>query len=524
MVASSLPEVSLNPHLYLPHTSCPPLLPSSLRLTPSVFVWSDLSHSSFHHSGTLFRFNLITFTRIIAFNRTDIKSFSLNRNSMPVKMADLSSMLGSVNTASFLFGDEDDQKHGRQTQTNPTASPDAKTFLQLHTNDDKFPILIRREGDGNMQFPASAAGVDLAVQPQGENQPTTDRATAARNRQSLPPSAMRQTGNNVEGGMSPLNGILTDFNTAKNTAANRRSLEVKFTGIGESTKRPGLLASPKHVPSSNSFPKLQSSYSTNDIPTLKSTNAANFSSETKPTAQFNTQRDFASPEHQAPTTLNTLGSPDNRQVQENTDSTNSEQQQGEKVAQRSSLQASAMPFGYSAPSGHLAQRDSESPEHEHTDEINNNGGAANNGAPVGPGPMNAYGMPPAYYGGYGMQMLGNGFQNMYVNNHGQWPSQMGPPPQFGQMPPQNGQMPPQNGQLPPGQMPQQMPPYQDNFSRYTGYPQAPQVLAAPRVNDSQHRIIQSRRNHTNGEGRYTFHHQRTILTLYRQLSLCQRQA
>ena len=376
---------------------------------------------------------------------------------MPVKMQDLSSMLGSVNTASFLFGDEDEQKYHRQAQTNPAASPDAKTYLQLHANDDKFPILVRREGDGNMQLSASSAGMDLALQSHVDGQTATDRATAARHRQSLPPSAMRQSGLGGEGALSPLNGILTDFNTAKNTATNRRSLEVKFSGIGEN-KRPGLLASPKHVPANgvttNGHPKLQSSYSTNDIPTLKSTNAATFTQDTKAIAIQSPRREYASPEQQLPLTLNNnLGTQGNRQALDIAGANSSDEQTGGYLAQRSALQASAAPFGPSAPAT----------THEATGSTGS----------VAPSSMSPYGHP-AYYGGYGMQMLNTGFGNMYLGNtaQSQWSSQMGQPPVY------------------PGA-----------FNGFNQFTQAP--AAAPRFPDGPSRAVQQRRNNS-GEGRGTF--------------------
>lgn len=368
---------------------------------------------------------------------------------MPVKMADLSSMLGSVNTASFLFGDEDDQKQAArqlqaqaqapaQVHTNSTTSPEANTFLQLHTNDDKFPILVRRDGDGNAQQQYLNVG-DLVSQ--AENQPMTDRATAARHRQSLPPSAMRQTGQNGgDGAMSPLNGILTDFNTAKNTAANRRSLEVKFN-IGE-TKRPSLLASPKHG-APNGFPKLQSSYSTNDIPTLKSTNGTAFAAEVKPVPLQSPRRDIASPEHKTPG-LNNLSTAINRQSQEVALTSQPEEQTSTSLAQRSGLQPSAVPFGPSVTP--MSQEPN-----------------ATLGAVTSP-PMNPYG-PPAYYGGYGMPMLNSSFNNMYLGNgQGQWP--LGPPPAS------------------------HMPAYQAGFGGYSQFPQA----GPPRFPENQTRAVQQRRN------------------------------
>ena len=62
-------------------------------------------------------------------------SMKQKRESVP----EYSSMmnLGHINTTSFLFGD--DEPSHKESAT----SPDVKTYLQMNTTDDKFPILIR---------------------------------------------------------------------------------------------------------------------------------------------------------------------------------------------------------------------------------------------------------------------------------------------------------------------------------------------------------------------------------------------
>ncbi|THX42062.1 ARM repeat-containing protein [Aureobasidium pullulans] len=376
---------------------------------------------------------------------------NLNRNSMPVKMAELSSLLGSVNTTGFLFGDEDDHKSTRVQ--NQAASPDANNYLQLQTSNDKFPILVRRDGEG-MQLSASSAAMELAQAQQNgsDNQLLTDRTNASRtNRQSLPPSAMRQTGYG-EAAMSPLNGILTELNTAKNTAANRRSVEVKFSGLATS-KRPGLLASPKGI-GSNGVPKLQGSYSTNDIPTLKSTNAGNFSDISG--AVQSPRPEFISPARQTSVLgnghQNGFHTP-SRQEQ------NKPEEHSSAASQRSGLQASAAPFGPSVAS----------PSFEPARAFNAITNANSNGnGHSSPLSMQSYGNG-AYYGGYGMQMLGNGFNQMYVGNQGggQWASPPGP-----------------------------MPGFQHGFGG--GYSQQLSQQSPVRYNDSQARVMQQRRSQ-NGE-------------------------
>ncbi|CAD0093097.1 unnamed protein product [Aureobasidium vineae] len=364
-------------------------------------------------------------------------------------MAELSTILGSVNTTGFLFGDEDDHKSTRVQ--NPAASPDAKQFLQYQASDDKFPILVRREGEG-MQLSASAAAVEMAKSQQNgtDNQ---DRATTTRtNRQSLPPSAMRQPGYG-DAPMSPLNGILTEINTAKNTAANRRSMEVKFSGLA-TPKRPGLLASPKSV-GSNGVPKLQGSYSTNDIPTLKSTNAANFSENSG--AVQNPRPEFISPARQSNILSNGHQNGFHTPARQIQEQPKTEELNSGASSQRSALQASAAPFGPSVTS----------PSFEPARVINNNNSNGISHGHISPPSMQTYGNG-AYYGGYGMHMLGNGFNQMYLGNQGggQWGHVAG---------------------------------FQHGFGG--GYPQQLSQQQSPaRYNDSQPRVMQQPRRNTTGDG------------------------
>lgn len=72
-------------------------------------------------------------------------------------LPDLASVLGHIDTAGYLFG-EDDKEH------NPAASPDHKAYLQMSNTKDEFPILVRRDGAGNgTKLSASSAALDLAL-------------------------------------------------------------------------------------------------------------------------------------------------------------------------------------------------------------------------------------------------------------------------------------------------------------------------------------------------------------------------
>lgn len=337
-----------------------------------------------------------------------------DRRNQTNSMANLSSLLGSVNTTSFLFGDDDEHKPAKQTQSN--VSPDTKTYLQLHTTNDQFPILVRRETDGNSQFSPPSAIQDLATSQAHyeDNYTRTDRATAARHRQSLPPSAMRQTGLLNGEGMAPLNSMLSEFATAKNTAANRRSMEVKFSGIGN-TKRPSLLHASPARSSMNGLPKVQSSYSTNDIPTLKTINVAMPTPQDSVTAQ-SPATDLISPDHHS---YATVSSPTATPGSRNTQQTASSESTGGYRSPQSGLQPSATPFGpvAIAPTSGAASGASMVPN------------AAAITAPVAAPYVAA---PPAYYAGYGMQMINSQIASMQLGNHGQWPNLQNPHAAVGQ--------------------------------------------------------------------------------------------
>ena len=61
------------------------------------------------------------------------------RESVPETSAVSNMGMGPLNTTSFLFDDDEKQLRQRESAT----SPDVNTYLQMNTNDDKFPILVR---------------------------------------------------------------------------------------------------------------------------------------------------------------------------------------------------------------------------------------------------------------------------------------------------------------------------------------------------------------------------------------------
>ena len=65
---------------------------------------------------------------------------SLNRKRESVPEYSAVMGVGHINTTGFLFGDDDEKPAG---QKESATSPDVKSYLQMNTTDDKFPILIR---------------------------------------------------------------------------------------------------------------------------------------------------------------------------------------------------------------------------------------------------------------------------------------------------------------------------------------------------------------------------------------------
>ena len=336
---------------------------------------------------------------------------SPNRNSMPItgysrkrNPADLPS-LGPVNTASFLFGDDEDDQHTIKPSSTTTSPPTSKTYLQVQQTPDGFPKLIRREDTVNLSSSALdlalARGVDPTVQ-------ATDRSTASRHRISLPPAAL---GGNV--GIAPLNSILANAEN-KASANNRRSVEVKFSA---ETKRPSL-ASPPRVTANGTLQKAPS-YSTNDIPTLKSMNgdlsASNVSNITSPPRQPNGIRDPTSPQNNISRILSSTSSTTHKRASQDFASIASQtKDSNDNIPAYSGLQAEAAPFGPMAHGAH------DSPLQQ-----------------VGQNGISPYAQPP-FYGGYNMQMLNNGLHGMNIGGayggQPQWQGQMNPfnqPGQFG---------------------------------------------------------------------------------------------
>ncbi|KAI9742450.1 MAG: hypothetical protein M1818_003984 [Claussenomyces sp. TS43310] len=309
----------------------------------------------------------------------------LNRYSMPVTKSrnGMNEMLSldQTNTTRFLFGDDE-----------PSQSSDPKSYLQVNANDENFPILVRRDEYAS-KLSASSAALDLAS-PSTPGPESNTWSAFARHRpaqQSLPINTHLMTGQNGGGiGSSPAQpGSPNAKSPIGVRPAYRHSLDLKY--LGEGQQETIQMTSPtKHAQATP--PKLQSSYSANDVPTVKSTNGAVGSVNTTPNSHA--QQHF----HNHNASLGRI--PPNGIVNRpRGDTSNGEAsaalreiQGGGYQSIQSALQASAPPFGPP-----MAQTNSQAQPTPSTTSST----------------MPTYGVP-GYYNNYNMQMMAMGMQNMQL--------------------------------------------------------------------------------------------------------------
>ena len=288
--------------------------------------------------------------------------------------ADLSAALGPLNTTSFLF--DDDERVSVPAKANGKPSPpEGKTYLQMQHTPDGFPKLIRRDDTVERSLSGASAALDLALSHKTKPElSASERVTVRRHRVSLPPAALYSNG-----AMAPLNSVLASSGDTKALANNnRRSVEVKFS---TESKRPSLLTSPQRGPSNGSSKPL-SSYSTNDIPTLKSVN-------------------------NNPKVNSALSPP-----------------QGKSTVLEETNNVDHHGSGFASPTNTRPNQDLTGTNMDIFNTISSN--LHGNAAPFGSNPepqaqpFNLPNMPygaPAFYGGYGMQMLNNGFNAINLNGN-----------------------------------------------------------------------------------------------------------
>ncbi|UNI20202.1 hypothetical protein JDV02_006313 [Purpureocillium takamizusanense] len=346
---------------------------------------------------------------------------SLNRYSMPVTRSrnglyDMN--LDQTNTTRFLFGDEE-----------------PKALHRGQTPDEHFPTLVRRE---DQMLSASSAALDLALSPSPNPEASAinrwSRVNHHRPQQSL---------SSINGVSSAQAGDLASIGSRPNSL--RHSLDLKYISENAIESSGGIMNPSANHNMNTTPPRLQSSFSANDVPTVKNpAGAAIMGGNANNHAQQHFHNHNASIGRIPAGALPTRGH--NRELSSDSNANGGREQAGGFPSIQSALHASAPPFGPSITSA--APTSSASA-------ISSPTSAAPTGQFHGFFPTNGYAPAGANgAGNFGMPMLAAQMQQMNMNgvNNG------------------NTVYPPQN---------------------YTGYGSMPYNPAGQR--DSQARVIQHRR-------------------------------
>ncbi|KAG5952351.1 hypothetical protein E4U53_001033 [Claviceps sorghi] len=307
---------------------------------------------------------------------TSHRSFNaVNRYSLPVtgsRNGAYDMNLDQTNTTRFLFGD--DEPHAQ---------------FECRPSDDHFPTLVRCD---DQMLSASSAALDLASSPSPNPEKSNGWNRVNRHRQQQSMSAIN--------GLSSLNmGDLTAMSGRRQSL--RHSLDLKY--ISESSAEPLSVAMSPQNSHMASPPRLQSSYSANDIPTVKSSSGA---SALSGNANHHAQQHFH--HHNANMGRIPTGAMPTRHSRElsgdNGTNAGREQPNGFHSIQ-SALQASAAPFGPSLTSA--AQMNSMAAASGLTAAVNTfDNFYSANGYASQPGNSTA---------SYGMPLLTSGMQQMNMN-------------------------------------------------------------------------------------------------------------
>ncbi|KAL8717901.1 MAG: hypothetical protein Q9225_004911 [Loekoesia sp. 1 TL-2023] len=338
--------------------------------------------------------------------------------------------IGQINTTGFLFGDEDEA-----AKKESATSPDVKNYLQMNATDDKFPILVRRDEYPGL-LSASSAALDLALSqsPGPESQANgwtpfgrhSSQSSASQNTTKAQINAQpAAVGSSTVTQQSP-----EAIGTSRNL--NRHSMEASLASYVQANL-PSQLHGNDSASSRPSLANLQSSYSTNDIPTMKNTSGLGTTTPSKSHAQQHFHNHNASLGRIPP------GAVSNRHSRELSGGDNRREEQTNGFGQISSaLLTSTAPIAATPVTATSPTESAASPVTQFTN------------IPQYAG--------PAFYGGYGMQLMNMGMTPVQMTNHMAF-----------------------NNQL-------QTYPSQTNFTPYQTYGQP-----ASRFADSQARVIQQRR-------------------------------
>lgn len=177
---------------------------------------------------------------------------------------------GGSSMLNLLFNEEAERNGATKTAQ---TSPGVKGYLQMNSTDDKFPILVRRDSYPNI-LSASSAALDLAVQKKPDSQQTTwSNSSFARHRpaqHSLPVNNFPYT---PTSNVSPKVTVPQTDSPVTVRRYERGQNDLPMSAFVESHKLiSGETTAGLHHPM---MPKLQSSFSTPDIPTLRHNTTSN---------------------------------------------------------------------------------------------------------------------------------------------------------------------------------------------------------------------------------------------------------
>ncbi|KAI1124096.1 ARM repeat-containing protein [Nemania abortiva] len=189
-----------------------------------------------------------------------LSTTALNRYSMPVtRRGNLYDNIDQTNTTGFLFRDDD-------------ATMDPGNYPNIDSSEDHFPQLHSQKGNPNV-LSASTAGMDL-TSPLGNSEGTSGNGwgNISRHRQ-------QQSLSTIPSQMADTMGTMQTDTTPIGSRPYRHSIDLNHQykeGAPESTATSSISPSTTQVLSTP--PKLQSSFSTNDVPTVKAMSGAGVSS------------------------------------------------------------------------------------------------------------------------------------------------------------------------------------------------------------------------------------------------------
>ncbi|KAL7624337.1 hypothetical protein AAE478_005899 [Parahypoxylon ruwenzoriense] len=182
---------------------------------------------------------------------------ALNRYSMPVtRRGNLYDNIDQTNTTGFLFRDDE-------------SSMDLNNYSGIDPSEDNFPQLLAQKGNPNV-LSASSATVDIASQlASGETTPTNGWGNMSRHRQQQSLSNLGSSQMNPTDNMTPGQVGSSADTSSVGTRPYRHSLDLnQYREVGSETAT-AVTMSPSSAQVLSTPPRLQTSFSSNDVPTVK---------------------------------------------------------------------------------------------------------------------------------------------------------------------------------------------------------------------------------------------------------------